>query len=279
MSVVLTDVEQVTPEWLTAILHECGVLSTGHIVTVQHPPSTTWNSRAYHLELQYSTDVPAAAPRHLFVKLNSQPDWGRDEVAFYQFVTAKQADLPMLVDCYDAAYTPADGASHLLLADHSATHFTPVTKAQVLAGETMPAQAHLEPMVDAIARLHAYWWEHPQLGTGFARIRSWFDGERAYHQLIERRLKEWATFQAQAGHLIPAETRRLYEKVLFHLPGLWPRYLADRFDSRRALTLTHGDCYFIQFLCPRQAGSGVTYLVDFDSVSTNLSLSIEKGPV
>lgn len=39
---------------------------------------------------------------------------------------------------------------------------------------------------------------------------------------------------------------------------------------RRAVTLSHGDCYFIQFLCPRQAGSGATYLIDFDSVSTNL---------
>jgi thiamine kinase-like enzyme len=270
MSAVLTGLEQATPEWLTALLWERGVLNCGQVVAVAAQPSTAWNSRAYHLELHYSSDAPVDAPRRLFLKLNLQPEWGREEVSFYQWELSERADLPMLVRCYDAVYSAEDGRSHLLLADVSDTHFTPVTKAQVLAGETMPAHAHLEAMVDAIARLHAYWWEHPQLGHGFARVRHWFDGEAAYRQHTARRHKEWATFQAQAGHLLPAETQALYERVLSAFPELWPRYLVNRFEPRRAVTLSHGDCYFIQFLCPRQAGSGATYLIDFDSVSTNL---------
>jgi thiamine kinase-like enzyme len=270
MNAVLTHVEQATPQWLTVLLRERGVLTTGQVVAVDDRPSTAWNSRAFHLALRYSGDAPTHAPRRLFLKLNLQPEWGRAEVSFYQYVISERADLPMLVRCYDAAYSAEDGRSHLLLADASDTHFTPVTKPQLLAGETMPAQAHLEAMVDALARLHAYWWEHPQLGHGFARIRHWFDGEAAYRQHTERRQREWAAFQAQAGHLISAETWALYARVLAAFPELWPRYLVGRFEPLRAVTLSHGDCYFIQFLCPRQAGSAATYLIDFDSVSTNL---------
>jgi thiamine kinase-like enzyme len=192
------------------------------------------------------------------------------EVEFYRFVRDKRADLPMLVPCYDAALSVEDGASHLLLADLSATHFCPVTKPQVLAGDTMPSRRHLEQMVDAIAGFHAYWWEHPQLGKGFARIRNWFDGEDAYRRHTERRETNWATFRAQAGHLIPADVRELYEKVLSHFPALWDLYLADRFGTFRAITLSNGDCYFIQFLCPTDPEDDTTYLVDFDSVSANL---------
>ena len=105
----------------------------------------------------------------------------------------------MLVPCYDAIYSETDGMSHLLLADLSLTHFTPITKAQLLAGDTMPSQRHLEQMVDAIAGLHAYWWEHPQLGEGFTRIRHWFDGEDAYKKHTERRKREWALFLEQAA--------------------------------------------------------------------------------
>lgn len=266
----LTSVEQATPDWLTDTLRKRGVLSQGHVVAVEHSASEAWNSNSYHLEAHYSEDAPADAPRRFFLKMSKEPEWGREEVEFYRFVEDKRAGLPMLVRCYDAALSEEDGMSHLLLADLSATHLTPVTKPQLLAGETMPSQEHLEQMVDAIAELHAYWWEHPQLGKGFATIRKWFDGEDAYEQHTERRKREWAIFSEQAGHLIPVEVRELYEHVLAHFPALWDLYLADRFGPMRGVTLSNGDCYFIQFLCPRQSGEEIAYLIDFDSVSTNL---------
>jgi thiamine kinase-like enzyme len=134
----------------------------------------------------------------------------------------------------------------------------------------MPSQEHLEQMVDAIARFHAYWWEHPQLGKGFAGIRTQLDGEDAYRQYAERRNREWSTFVERAGHLVTAEVRELYEKVLAHFPALWDLYLADRFGPMHAVTLSEGDCYFIQFLCPTTPGRDTAYLIDFDSVSANL---------
>jgi thiamine kinase-like enzyme len=263
-------VERATPDWLTGVLRERGVLSGGRVMSVDRRASTILNSYSYHLEVSYSDDAPGDAPRRLFLKMSKEPEWGREEVAFYRFVQDKGADLPMLVPCYDAAYSEESGMSHMLLADLSATHITPVTKAQLLAGETMPAQEHLEQMVDAIAGFHAYWWEHPQLGKGFASIRTQLDGAGAYKEYTERRMREWALFVEQAGHMITSEERELYEKTLSYFAGLWDRYLADRFGDMRAITLSQGDCYFIQFLCPTAPGQENAYLIDFDSVSANL---------
>jgi thiamine kinase-like enzyme len=265
-----TGIDQATPDRLTEILRQRGVLSKGRVLAVDHNASTAWNSRSYHLQAHYSEDTPSDAPRRLFLKMSMEPEWGREEVEFYRFVEDKRATLPMLVRCYDAAYSEEDGMSHILLADLSATHLTPITKPQLLAGDTMPTQEHLEKMVDAIAGFHAYWWEHPQLGKGFARVRNWFDGEDAYKQHTKRRKREWAIFSEQAGHLVPTEARELYEKVLAHFPALWEQYLADRFGPMKHVTLSNGDCYFIQFLCPRIPGKDIAYLIDFDSVSTNL---------
>jgi thiamine kinase-like enzyme len=270
MHTVLTGVEQATPDWLTALLRERDVLRHGRVVSVRNRATTSINSLSYHLELGYSDDAPADAPRRLFLKMSKEPEWGKEEVEFYRFVQDKRAGLPMLVPCYDAVYSVDDGNSHIVLNDLSATHVTPVTRPQLLAGDTMPSQEHLEQMVDAIAGFHAYWWEHPQLGKGFGRLRTQLDGEDAYKQYTERREREWAIFLKTAGHLIPAETRELYEKVLSHFGALWDLYLADRFGPMRAVTLSNGDCYFIQFLCPKMLEESSTYLIDFDSVSANL---------
>jgi hypothetical protein len=269
MTTVLTSIDEATPDWLTSVLQARGILPSGHVLTIDSYPSFAWNSFSYHLAVTYSDDAPTHAPSRLFLKMSKEPEWGRAEIEFYRYVLDNHADLPMLVPCYDAAISE-DGLSHLLLADLSATHVTPITKPQLLAGDTMPSQQHLEQMVDAIAAFHAYWWEHPQLGTGFAIIRGWFDGPDAYTRHVERRNREWSSFAEQAGHLIPAHLHDLYKKVLAHLPALWDLYLAPRFGPMRAVTLSEGDCYFIQFLCPTTPDDTTAYLIDFDSASANL---------
>jgi hypothetical protein len=53
------------------------------------------------------------------------------------------------------------------------------------------------------------------------------------------------------------------------LPHLWDHYLAQRVTTLQQITLSHGDCYLTQFLCPHNPASHTTFLVDFDSVSAN----------
>jgi hypothetical protein len=266
MSTLLTKIEQVTPDWLTRTLREAGVLPAGRVVAVEHSAVVAWNSDSYFLTLRYSDRAPDGAPRRLFLKLSR---WGREEIEFYRFSADKRDGLTMLVPCYDAQVATGDDTAHLLLADLSATHFTPITKPMILVGDTMPSEQHLECMVDTIASFHAYWWEHPHLGKGFGRIRNWFDGEDGYRKHTERRRRELDAFLEGANRRIVDEVGGLYERVLAAFPRLWDRYLADRFGPMRAVTLSNGDCYFVQFLCPHTPGD-TTYLIDFDSVSANL---------
>ena len=58
--------------------------------------------------------------------------------------------------------------------------------------------------------------------------------------------------------------------MLSHFAALWDLYLADRSGPMKAITLSNGDCYFIQFLCPTMPEDNSTYLIDFDSVGANL---------
>ena len=69
MDDVITDVKQVTPEWLTTVLTANGHL---HRVTAVELKSSrqTIISNTYHLELTYSDVAPEESPSKLFLKLS-----------------------------------------------------------------------------------------------------------------------------------------------------------------------------------------------------------------
>jgi hypothetical protein len=99
-------------------------------------------------------------------------------------------------------------------------------------------------------------------------VRPWYRDAEHYRQHIARRQREWASFLAEVGDWFPADLRALYEQTLAALPGLWDRYLAPRVLPLRGITLSNGDCYFAQFLCPQQTTDTV-YIIDFQDVSAN----------
>ncbi len=45
--------------------------------------------------------------------------------------------------------------------------------------------------------------------------------------------------------------------------------MAHRVTRLRHITLTNGDCYLTQFLCPKDPASGSAYIIDFQAVSAN----------
>lgn len=53
--------------------------------------------------------------------------------------------------------------------------------------------------------------------------------------------------------------------VLNHLRQHWEHYLEPHFRTQTHLTLVHGDAYFANFLCPKDASSSATYLLDWQS--------------
>ena len=172
MHEVITNAEQVTPEWLTRILYEKSHLSRSKVVSVQKvnrsQGASTWFANISFLEVGYSDKAPKLAPKRLFLKI-SKPSlnpadllWGRKEVEFYNTI-ANAMDDPPLVCCYDAVYAPDTGRSHILLDDLSETHFQPQRPLP-------PSSPDCELVMDCLAKFHAHWWEHPRLGADIGRL-------------------------------------------------------------------------------------------------------------
>lgn len=273
VSQVLTVPGQLTPNMLTAILLQQGVLEQGAVESIAIDSNPAFKSAICHLRVSYGPGSSPDAPRALVLKRNLPEGWareaGRTEVEFYTDARSRGDGLPMIVPCYDAAYDAASGDSHLLLLDLSATHESLVTRDNLLALRGVPSQAHLEAAVDALARFHASWWEHPSLTDGRRDVSGWYGTRERFAENLAQRRREWAVFIAGVGAELPADLVSLYRHVLENLSKLWDRGLGDRITSGRQMTLVHGDCYLSQFLSPRDRDGG-TFLVDWQGASADL---------
>jgi uncharacterized protein DUF1679 len=269
----LTVDDPITPEWLTLALRDASALPSGEVVAVEARADGAFNSAAAHLALTYSDEAPVDAPRALFLKRNLSVDWaiesGRDEVAFYQAMAPRYDQLPMLIPYYVALMDEARGASTLLMPDVSATHAPPLLRDDQIAGRSIPDAAALAQAIDALAAFHAAWWERPELGDAFPTI-PWYRDAEHFAAHVERRQGEWERFIAAEGAWFPADLRVFYEREIARFPQLWENGLGERITSGSGLTLTHGDCYLTQFLCPRPGITALTYLVDFQSAGLDL---------
>jgi thiamine kinase-like enzyme len=257
----ITDVEQVNPEWLTQVLRKKGVLTQGQVTAVHKKPSqTTLTSLIFRLEASYSNDAPASAPSCLLLKmsgpdvdavLSSMP--GKTEIAFYTTVADAMSDPPT-VRCYDAAYSPETGESHLLLADVSDTHFQ-------TEWPLPPAKQHCEQVMACVAKFHAFWWEHPRLGKDIGQLPT-AEAIKEILGNIERMAHEFVDF---LGDRLSVDRRQVYEKVLAALPRLLSHHIGARLTAGKTCTLVHGDAHFWNFLYPHDADKDKVYLIDWQS--------------
>ena len=259
---VITKAEQVTPGWLTAVLRREGVLDRGEVVAVDA-------ARLPHLAVTYSPDAPASAPATLFLKFGrrSSPasEIGHLEVAKYRALAAFRDELPMLLRCYDAAHDVAVDSSHLLLADVSATH--------ALHTARIPQPDVRDAIIDCTARIHAFWWEHPQreLFTAYdSNIELECTDAASYLAYVARYQEAYPNFADFVGEKLTAGERAMYEALLAALPSLWPRYLASRFIDWQAITLVQGDSHWGQFALSRHPGEQRVLMLDLEDLHWGL---------
>jgi hypothetical protein len=249
---VLRRAEEATPEWLTEVLRRRGRLERGSVATVRAASSSTLIvSEVSRLEVSYTPDATRGAPASLFLKLSRpvfQPEAAKDhsrmELEFYSSVAPLMPDAPVPF-CYDAAFDPVTRAAHLLLEDLTGTHFQPHPS-------TPPSDAHCEQAVEALAEVHAHWWEHARLGAGVGKLLS-EDEVLSVARGAAERFEQFADFLGD--HLSPAR-RALYERVVACFPAPW-----SRLSSAKGLTLTHGDAHTWNFMYPRAEGR--TLLIDW----------------
>lgn len=152
---VITDAAQITPTWLDDVLIRNNALSAGHVSSVSVEGESSANSSVSRLHLTYTPDAQGKLPTTLFLKLCSGVNFGVSEVEYYtrDYVGLPDSPLPR---CYDAHYTDAGRAYHILMEDLQATHHRdcPPTLEMGLAA------------ADAFAALHAHWWGADRLQQG-----------------------------------------------------------------------------------------------------------------
>lgn len=248
MSNVLRRAEEATPEWLTEVLCRAGRLARGGVASVRvAATSTLLVSEVARLEVSYTRDATRDAPASLFLKL-SRPgaanNLGRAEVEFYTSVVPEMKDPPVPL-CFDAAFDSAAGVSHLLLEDLTATHFQPTAPQP-------PTDAQCARAVEALAEVHAHWWEHTRLGAGVGKLLS-ADEVEALARSAAESFEKFADFLSDS---LSHAHRALYEKVIACFPAPW-----RRLSNAKGLTLTHGDAHTWNFMHPRAEGR--TLLIDW----------------
>jgi thiamine kinase-like enzyme len=241
------------PGRLTSALRAAGVLADGQVRNVELVSSRPMIlSHIYRLRLTY--DSNAVGPASLILKTahNDNPTLrsvvGRQEIAFYTQVA--NAMPPGIVPrCFGAEWDAATNAWHLLLEDLTDTHEHPT------AWPLPPTQRQSEAILDAWARLHAAWWDDPRLGD---TVGTWRD-EAAMQETLQSFAETYARFADQMGDRLSPQQRDLYARFIDAAPRL-----VGRLQSRRDLTIVHGDAHVWNCFLPRDGGDDVR-IFDWDS--------------
>jgi len=255
-SEVITNVDEITPGWLTGVLRRARVLPQGSVVGVAVEAGSTSFSTIARLRVTYS---PAArGPGRLFLKFSrpehpvTTPERGH-EVLFYEHVAGRTPGV--LVQCFDAAFSAERGRLHLLLEDLAESHVSEPPS------QLPPTFDRCEGIVGAIAAVHAAWWEEPPWEVLGLRPPD----EAAIEARIadvRLRVERFAAFLADR---LSPERRATYRAVLAGLPRLYERLLLGR-----AYTVVHDDLHAGNALYPHDPSVESVRLVDWQTWHVDL---------
>ncbi len=242
-AMVVRKPEQVSPQWLTEILRNRGLLVDGHVVSVTSTPSVFSGAIADLSRLDLSYSVPTDLPGSLLVKITKEGlhpehlDRGRREVEFYSSTIGSSLAIPI---CIDAQWDPESGHSHVVIEDLSASH---VQTTPPIA----PSRDHCRGIVECLAEIHAHYWQSPELDV---RLGQPFDRDRA-ESILERFHDTYPEFMDFIGPSLLPEQRSMYEKIVAS-DIVQRRH--DRIASAEHLTVVHGDAHIGNFMLPKQPG-------------------------
>ncbi len=198
------------------------------------------------LQIFYSPDASGKLPASLFLKICKEGSalFGDSEVQFYTSIASSMPDPPMPC-CFHSAYDAASSRYHLLLQDLTETH-------QVNWNKT-PELCSALKTVEALARLHAFWWDSPQLEEKVGRYpcSSVMNCYISHHQPGIDPLINYL------GDRISAEDRAILSLVWEKHPAL----LLKRAQENKHFTCNHGDPNPGNILSPNTQ-NGRTYLID-----------------
>jgi thiamine kinase-like enzyme len=173
---------------------------------------------------------------------------GQREVLFYNEI-ASATPARIVPRCFEASWDEDTGAWHILLEDLTESHFF------ATEWPLPPTLAQCESIMEARARFHAAWWDHPRLGVDVSR---WGDDVAATDRFLRSLAEQFEKFCSRFADLMPAHRRKLYERLLDRAPHLLQH---DR--SRKNVTLIHGDAHVWNCFLPRDSSDDVR-LIDWE---------------
>ncbi len=245
---VLTDLEQVTAEWLTRMLRRSGALADGKVAAFDLEARERNLSTSVRLRVRYSAGARGDRPEHLFLKMvnmdQDEESLGPWEIEYYRRDYVGLARVP-LVRCYDAAYSAKQRRYHLVLDDISASH--------VEAGENAPTLAYGLALAEALAGLHVHYWGGQRIAAvghaipGMAKIERFVAISRPGADPI---------LDAHAEQLRPHWPNAIHDIFARH-----PRAMLARTGDDSGFTIIHGDPNGQNILVSRD-GDRPLYLID-----------------
>ena len=241
-----------TAATLSRLLRASGTLRSGDIahieIDLQH---NTDLSKLVFLTATYTSDAPADLPRHLVIKTplvqSSQDDHSRGELQFYRRVSSVLS-CPPVPQCLAAIESDDGNAGIIVLEDLRATH-------DQRPWPLPPTKYQSETAIDALAHVHAAYWEAATLGKTIGEPHT----TESLTSMVKGIVAHLPAFMDAIGDSLFSDGRRTYERVFASSLKPWLR-LTDP----RALTIIHGDAHSWNFLFPR-SGSGPAYLIDWQT--------------
>ena len=250
--------------WLAEVLEDAGVLNGRSVRAIEVLDTGAFNSQTVRLRVSLEGST---GPLAFVLKRPTGVTWSVDaaaeEARFYRVVGRLAGHPPVVPRCVAVG---DEAAPFVLLEDLSATHRPPLTRDAIVGSSgATPSEPDQRAVIDTLARLQAFWWEHPLQDAGALDFGYWSDDGEGFAHYVERRRASWQTVRAQNGDWLPTQVIDLYERTFDGLPSHGVRWLEPRLADRRQLTLLHGDSYFSNFLCPLPSSPGHAYLIDWQS--------------
>lgn len=242
---VITELSQITLEWLNGALQSTPALTSGAVIAVDVESMHSDNSKMVRLRLTYSDGAAGVLPLTLLLKRVADAErFGGSEVDYFARDYAKLPDAP-IPTCYDAAYDDNPRRYHLLVEDLSPTHR--------MQFEVPPTLSYGAALARSLAALHAHHWG----AAGLNAIGAALPDEAFIMQYVDVARRGFdAMLAATMNDLTDAQRDQLRDVFAHH-----PRAMVERTKNPNGFTLVHGDTNPGNILAPIE-GDGRVYLID-----------------
>lgn len=153
---------------------------------------------------------------------------------------------------------------HLLLDDLSITHHKFSDSAPI----DKPQMQFLEKAIQTMLQLHIFWWDHPSLND--TSLTSPQGGPlRLAHATSSATIKNYVQALNEIfpkiiddlGSAISPSTIKTYEKVI----ASWEQIFIKRTETKKNLTLIHGDFHIWNIFFPNHRQSDSSVIVDWET--------------